>query len=63
MLRLVGIRDVAKQLSLSADTIRRKIRLGEIRTVRIGRRVLVPITEVERICAVVGASQNGRSHE
>ena len=51
MILLVGIRDAAKQLSVSADTVRRKIRNGEMGTVRIGRRVLVPVAEIERICA------------
>lgn len=49
--RALGIKGVAETLSVSADSIRRLIRDGKLRTVRLGRRVLVPVAEVERVLA------------
>ena len=39
----VDVREAARLLSLSSRTVRRHIRSGRIRSVRVGTRVLVPI--------------------
>ena len=45
----LGIREAARLLSVSSWSVRRWIRQNKIRAVRIGRRVLVPSSEVERL--------------
>lgn len=46
---LIGVRDAAAALGLSHWTVRKHIRHGKIRTVRIGRRVLVQPGELKRL--------------
>ena len=46
---LVTLGRAAEQLGVSRDTLRRLAASGELRTVRLARRVLVPRTEIERI--------------
>jgi excisionase family DNA binding protein len=46
---LVGVRDAAAALGLSHWTVRKHIRHGKIRTIRIGRRVLVEPRELKRV--------------
>ena len=45
----VDVLETARLLSLSKHTVRAYIRRGLIRAVRVGRRVLVPVSECERI--------------
>jgi excisionase family DNA binding protein len=47
--RLFGIKEAARLLSVSSWSIRRWIRQRKIRSVRLGRRVLVPSSEVDRL--------------
>ena len=49
MKRLMTIKDAAAQLSLSHWSIRRFIRQGSLRSVRIGRRVLIEMSELDRL--------------
>ena len=46
---LLSVRGLAEALSLSPWTIRKYIAQGRIPCVRIGRRVLIEATEVERL--------------
>jgi excisionase family DNA binding protein len=46
---LIGVRDAAAALGLSHWTVRKHIRSGKIRTIRIGRRVLVEPRELKRV--------------
>jgi len=46
---LIGIAEAAKQLGVSVFTVRRLADAGQIRTVNVGARRLVPIAEVERV--------------
>ena len=48
--QLVSITETAKSLGVSKDTIRRLIERRELRSVRVSRRVLVPLAEIERAC-------------
>jgi excisionase family DNA binding protein len=46
--RLLSVKQVAHELGLSARTVSTLITKGHIKAVRIGRRVLLPVAEVER---------------
>ena len=48
---LKSIEQTAQILGLSAWTIRRYVQLGKILPVRIGRRVLIEKSEIERVIA------------
>lgn len=47
----LSVNEVAKNLSLSPWTIRRWIRLGTMRSIRLGRRVLIEPGEMRRVVA------------
>lgn len=49
MPRLISINDAARELSVSADTVRRLIRAKQIPAVRVARRVMIPTGELERL--------------
>lgn len=46
---LYSVRETAERLSVSPDVVRQKIREGDIRSARIGRRILVSAEEISRI--------------
>ena len=46
----VDIREAARLTSLSPFTIRAYIRKGTIRSVRVGRRILVPVEVLRELC-------------
>jgi excisionase family DNA binding protein len=41
--------ELAAQLGVSKDSVNRAIKRGEVKTLRFGRRVLIPQTEVSRL--------------
>jgi excisionase family DNA binding protein len=45
----IGLREAAQGLGLSIWTLRRLIRVGKLRAVRLGRRVVVEPSELERL--------------
>jgi excisionase family DNA binding protein len=47
----VGIKEAAKNLGISPDTLRRHIARGSIRAVRFGRRILIPVEALEEVLA------------
>jgi len=47
--RAVGFTEFSRMFDVSRDTAKRAAKRGELRTIRIGSRVLVPISECERI--------------
>jgi excisionase family DNA binding protein len=49
--QLESVEETSRRLSVSTFTTRRLIKSKYIRAVRVGRRVLVPASEVERIIA------------
>ena len=51
MTRLLSIEAAAELLSISKWTVRSYVRAGKLRPVRIGRRVLLAETELERLIA------------
>ena len=56
MNRLLDVNAVADLLSISKWTVRAYIRSGKLRAVRLGRRVLVEESELERFVASVKAA-------
>ena len=44
-----SIRDAAREAGVSVSTVRRRIRSGDLQTIRIGQRVLIPASEVEKL--------------
>jgi len=44
-----SVEEVANLLGLHVNTVRRAVWRGHVRAVRIGRRVLIPRAEVERL--------------
>lgn len=49
MTKLLNVNDAADLLSISPWTVRAYIREGKLRSVRLGRRVLLSETELERL--------------
>ena len=47
--RLVSIPEAARLLSVSKDSIRRLIERGQLKKVKVLRRVLIPVVELERL--------------
>jgi len=47
--RAVGIDGAAELLSLSKHTIRKYVAEGKLRSVRVGRRILIPIDTLEQV--------------
>jgi excisionase family DNA binding protein len=47
--RLNDIEEASKRLSVSTFTVRRLVKSGHLRAVRVARRVLVPEAELRRI--------------
>jgi excisionase family DNA binding protein len=62
MAKLLTIREAALELSVSRDTIRRLIRAHELEAVRISRRVLLPLSEVERASTHGAGKYARRTH-
>jgi excisionase family DNA binding protein len=48
--KLISIGTAAERLGVSSYTVRRLIERGELRSVHVGRRVLLPESEINRIC-------------
>jgi excisionase family DNA binding protein len=48
---LLSVRDAARLLGVGESTLWRSASRGEILKVRVGRRVLIPRTEIDRIAA------------
>jgi len=47
--RLISVAETAQTLGVSRMTTRRLIKRGQLRSVRVGNRVLVPASELERV--------------
>ena len=47
--RLESVEEVSRRLSVSTFTTRRLIKANQLRAVRVGKRVLVPQSEIERV--------------
>lgn len=49
--RAVNVRTAAEALAVSPATMRRMIAAGTVRTVRIGKRLLVPVAVLDELVA------------
>jgi len=49
--RLASVEEASRRLSVSTFTTRRLIKAKQLRAVRVGKRVLVPQSEIERVIA------------
>jgi excisionase family DNA binding protein len=49
--RLASVEEVSLRLSVSTFTTRRLIKTKQLRAVRVGKRVLVPQSEIDRVIA------------
>jgi excisionase family DNA binding protein len=58
---LKSIEQAAETLGLSPWTIRRYVQDGKIRPVRIGRRVLIETSEIERVIEEGRCGEDGSS--
>jgi excisionase family DNA binding protein len=58
--RLQSVNEVSGRIGVSSFTTRRLIKAGLLKSVRVGKRVLVPESEVARVCSE-GCGQAGRS--
>jgi excisionase family DNA binding protein len=47
--RAYGISEFAEMFSISKDATKRAVKRGDLRTICIGRRRLIPLAEIERI--------------
>jgi excisionase family DNA binding protein len=47
--RLESVAEASKRLAISSFTTRRLIKAKQLRAVRVGKRVLVPQSEIERV--------------
>lgn len=55
--RALSVGVAATMAGVSANTIRRRIADGTIRAVRLGARVLVPVSELERVLSPLAAAR------
>jgi excisionase family DNA binding protein len=49
--QLESVEETSRRLAISSYTVRRLVKAGHVRSVRVGRRVLIPGSEVERVIA------------
>lgn len=56
----VSIKTAAARLNISEDLARRMAAEGRIPTLRFGRRVLVPVRALERLCRSLPPAAGGR---
>jgi excisionase family DNA binding protein len=48
-MRACGIPEFSEMFCVSKDTVKRAVKQGFLRTIRVGGRVLIPIDEIERV--------------
>lgn len=56
----VGLHEAQEITGLSNVTLRRLVKGGKIRAVRVGRRILLPLSELERLTKPGAISGTGR---
>lgn len=53
----IGVDEFASAIGVSKFTVHRRIKDGSLRTVRFGRRVLIPASELARLLQAEGGAQ------
>jgi excisionase family DNA binding protein len=56
----VGLQEAQEMTGISHFTFRRMVKQGKIRAARVGRRVLIPVAELERLVKAGAVSGTGR---
>ena len=56
----VGLQEAQEMTGISHFTFRRMVKQGKIRAARVGRRVLIPVSELEKLVKPGAASGTGR---
>jgi excisionase family DNA binding protein len=59
--RLSSVEESSRRLSISTFTTRRLIKAKQLRAVRVGKRVLIPESEIERVIAQ-GCGKHARNN-
>lgn len=59
----ISVQQLAQQLGVSPSVVYRAIERNEIRGVRLGRRVLVPANEAQRVLEAPVATNGSAAHE
>ncbi len=57
----VGLQEAQELTGISHFTFRRMVKLGKIKSVRVGRRVLLPVSELEKLVKPRAVSETGRT--
>jgi len=47
--QLESVQETSRRLAVSSYTVRRLVKAGHVRAVRVGKRLLIPGSEIERI--------------
>lgn len=58
----VGLREAGDSTGISQHTLRRMVKSGRLQAVRVGRRILIPISELEKLMKPGAVSQTGRKN-
>jgi len=56
--KLNPIQDASERLGVSVFTVRRLIKTGSLKAVRVARRLLIPESEILRVCSEGCSSKN-----
>lgn len=56
----VSLQEAQEMTGISHFTFRRMVRLGKIKAARVGRRILIPIVELEKLVKPGAISGTGR---
>jgi len=59
--RLTSVDEASRRLSVSTFTTRRLIKAKQLRAVRVGKRLLVPQSEIDRVIAQGCGKHAGRA--
>jgi excisionase family DNA binding protein len=57
----VGLQEAESMTGISQHTFRKLVKRGKVRVARIGRRIVIPITELEKLVKP-GAKLESQSH-
>ena len=49
--QLESVKETSRRLAVSSFTVRRLVKAGQVRAVRVGKRLLIPDSEIARIVA------------
>ncbi len=59
----VGLQEAQEMTGISHFTFRRMVKQGKIEAARVGRRVLIPVSELEKLVKPGATSGTGRKRD